>query len=246
MHILKSIYRAYVPEPIRKKIRNHRDFSINQTGEKNGLQTAFDLYKSKGMMFIHIPKAAGVSVFHAIYGKDSWGHAPLSAFVDTIGQEEVYSIPRTCMVRNPYLRLHSGYEYLRQGGRGKGKDFKRQEMLLPYDTFEKFVKDYLASGDALQIIHFKPQNYWVTDANGKLGVDYVGRFERIEDSFNEMIELFGINAAPLPKLNKTPNDLGKELETRKILDLFDSEMISIVNRVYKDDFRMFDYSAFEA
>jgi len=244
LKIMKRIYRAVVPNAVRKIIRNDQARSSKQTIIENQLQAAFDLYKSKGLMFIHIPKAAGVSVFQALYGRDSWGHAPLSAFVDFIGREEIYSIPRACIVRDPYLRLHSGYRYLREGGRGKGLDAQRQEMLRPYDTFEKFVKEYLASGDALQIIHFKPQNYWVTDVSGKLGVDYVGRFERIDDSLNEMINLFGINASPLPKLNEGKNQLRDEVEERMIIELFDYEMMSIVNNVYRNDFRLFDYSIF--
>lgn len=204
---------------------------------------AFDFYKSRGLMFIHIPKAAGVSVFHALYGRDSWGHFPLSEFVDAFGRNEVYRIPRACIVRNPYLRLHSGYEYLRRGGRGKGLDFKFQEMLRPYETFEKFVKESLASGGALNILHFKPQSHWVTDSSGNLGVDYVGRFEHMEESFNEMTRLFGVKAAPLPRLNKSPGLSGENSEERRIAELFDSEMIAIVDRVYKEDFQIFDYSA---
>lgn len=242
MENLKSIYQAIVPEPIRKEIRKRQSKLRLLKKRENTLRREFDIYKSSGLMFIHIPKTAGVSVYTALYGKDSFGHAALSEFINVVNRDEVDSIPRACIVRNPYIRLYSGYKYLRHGGRGYPGDLRKQEMLRPHDTFEKFVKEYLASGVALEIEHFKPQIHWVADSSGEPCVDYVGRFETLKESFNEMVELFGIKAAPLPELNTSPDRLKKPREEDSILRVFDGDMISVANRFYKDDFLYFDYA----
>lgn len=232
------IYRAIVPQHIRNEIGLLRGKSHSKNAN---LEKALKLYKAHGLFFVHIPKAAGVSVFQALYGEDSWGHEPLTAFLDTFGRREIYSIPRACIVRNPYLRLHSGYKYLKHGGRGKGSDLKWQEILRPYDTFEKFVKEYLISGDALEITHFKSQAYWVVDRRGKLRMDYVGRFEDIDNSYVEMVKLFNLSAGQLPRLNQTKNYSRSQNDESSILNLFDQEMLSIINDVYSIDFELFQY-----
>jgi hypothetical protein len=239
---LKSAYKTFLPTPVRRKIRVVRNVFGGKEYKVEPLREHFDLYRSKGLLFVHIPKAAGVSVFQALYGIDSWGHAPLSAFIDAFGEKEVYSVPRACIVRNPYLRLYSGYKYLRQGGRGKGLDTKRQELISPYETFEKFVKDYLSSGGALKITHFKPQNYWVSDPRGRVAMDYIGKFEEVEKSVKDMSKIFGINVAPLPKLNQAPTQKDANQKDRDVMSCFDQEMIEITNHTYREDFDLFGYT----
>src|SRR5207302_4792563 len=70
--------------------------------------------RASGHLFIHIPKNAGVSISQAIYGRQVW-HRTASFFRDS---DPDYFSGRVsfAVVRNPWDRLVSAYEYHRAGG----------------------------------------------------------------------------------------------------------------------------------
>ena len=71
-----------------------------------------------------------------------------------------------CFVRNPYDRFISGWNHL-----AKKIPFKK------YVHFDKFVDD-------MEYIHiFMPQYRHVIDFKNNLNVNFVGRFENLENDF---------------------------------------------------------------
>ena len=66
-----------------------------------------------------------------------------------------------------------------------------------------------------------------------MSVDYIGRFESIEDDFAEICSKLGIHGARLPHLN------GPWSPKRE--DHYDDETIEIVRKAHKADIEEFGY-----
>ncbi len=50
---------------------------------------------------------------------------------------------------------------------------------------------------------FMPQLKWLTDENGRIIVDFVGRFEQIDTDFQKVCRRIGLHGVQLPHLKKT-------------------------------------------
>ena len=75
--------------------------------------TKFDLYsKKRDIYFVHIPKAAGMSVVDALYGESSSHHATAMDYLRQ-NKAKFQSKPSFTISRNPYSRLYSAYNYLK-------------------------------------------------------------------------------------------------------------------------------------
>ncbi len=133
-------------------------------------------------------------------------------------------------VRNPYDRLVSFYSNKVIGERNfqKNKSWK-------YKPFEDFIKIICDIPDETMNVHFKPQHTFITDAKGALLVDYVGKFEKIDEDF-EIIK----KRAGLPDNLELPH---KQTSKHKIYqDYYSEETKKLVAKRYEKDFLMFNYS----
>lgn len=74
----------------------------------------FDKYKC---IFIHVPKTAGVSVAKSLLGKPTVHWSALNCRL-IFGKEDFNNYFKFSFVRNPFTRLISAYEFLRNGGYG--------------------------------------------------------------------------------------------------------------------------------
>ncbi len=93
------------------------------------------------------------------------------------------------VVRNPWDRAYSWY-------RNVVRDpLHRRAFRVSDDcSFEDFMHDHLGCW-ALD-----PQMDWLTDRDGTVRVDYVGRFENLNDSYNEARAQIGLEPIVLNKL----------------------------------------------
>lgn len=208
--------------------------SGNNSNENIALIKNYRLYKKHSALFIHIPKAAGVSFHYGIYGGDSLGHVPLNNYIKKYGEEKVNRLFKFTIVRNPYDRLASAYNYLKQGGRKKKNDIEYQNFIVKFKNFEDFVLNGFNTNEYLKIEHLLPQVYWLKNTDGQIRMDYIGRFETLETDFKKIIKLLGKNSEgySLPFKNKSKNNQVQE---------FTPEMLQIVNGIYAEDFEMLGY-----
>jgi len=190
----------------------------------------------KDFLFIHIPKVAGSSIEKALYGTKGKVTHKLAIEHRKENENLFEKKFKFGFVRNPYDRFISAYEYLRQGGRN---DFDRswsEKYLLPYKSFDDFVLS-LENEDIRQKIinwiHFKPQYLFVCDEKKNLIVNFIGKYENLEEDFNLIQKRLGLSIK-LPYENKTP--------TRKDFKIyFNDKTKKIIEDIYKDDFELFDY-----
>ncbi len=167
-------------------------------------------------IFIHIPKTGGESVWKALGKKKEHIRA-------INWQNDVFKF---CFVRNPWDRLASLYEYrCRNPGMYWGIDpyIKKgfEGWLAEWSKRKPFVKGR-AEGTL-------PQWDWISDGE-KIIVDFVGRFENLEEDWKKVSSILGINA-PLPHLNKSINP--KPVHTK--------ETIQIIGDYCKKDIELFEY-----
>ena len=159
-------------------------------------------FRRTGAIFTHIPKAAGISVCTALFGAEV-GHHPLWMYRDILGaQFEDYF--KFTFVRNPYDRFVSAYHFLRAGGMAEHPTDRRfkTRVLERYSSIDDFVNHWLTPDNAYGYIHFFPQHFFLCDPRGRLLVDFIGRFEHLEEDFRQVARRLG-SAVELQHRNRT-------------------------------------------
>ena len=198
--------------------------------EEGALMNAF--YKSK-TIFIHIPKTAGTSLVEAVYGKVSKeGHRKMLFYQDILG-EKIAEYFVFCFVRNPYDRLHSSYKFLEVGGMNIHDRNAFATHLSFYKDFEDFVLRGLNPGILNKITHFIPQTDFICNKDGKILVNFVGRYEDLLSDVKELSDNLG-QEITLPFLNINNHKESYE-------EVYSKEMKGIVKEVYKNDFNILNY-----
>lgn len=192
---------------------------------------AFDYYRC---VFVHIPKTAGVSISKSLFGNLAGGHTTLRWYEEHYAAETFQRYFKFAFVRNPWDRLHSGFKFLKAGGFGEEDAHWSRENLADIATFEEFVLDWLPTVNiATTGVHFRPQTHFLLDGTGKLGVDFVGRYERLQRDFLRVCRRLG-KESTLEHLNRSP-------KLSRYREAYTPEMARAVRRVYREDVRLFRY-----
>jgi hypothetical protein len=206
----------------------------------------------RSFVFVHIPKTGGTSVTEALRAaaiklalvgpstpeqrdtwriKDAWLHHILGADLQRLmGATAWERCFRFAFVRNPWDRLVSIYHFHRSLA-ASGKDFRGN-----WPEWPEIAARMAATGNFGEWIktgiYARPQLDWVADRDGRLLVEFVGRFEQIERDFAHVQHRIGVTA-PLPHLLRT--------EHRPYREYYDSETQGLVARHYRRDIDAFGY-----
>jgi len=124
-------------------------------------------------------------------------------------------------VRNPYDRLVSAYFY-RQRGRARIP----VEHYLTH--FREWLMDDRVRADMVVDEVFRPMVHYL-DAP----VDFIGRFENLQEDFNKVCELIEFEPKRLIRDN-----IGTHPPWQEIMD---GAMLARVNDLYREDFESFGY-----
>ena len=124
-------------------------------------------------------------------------------------------------VRNPYERFVSACAMLnRRNPRYAGNETSFMKRAL---TVRRFRERALV----------RPQADMLVDERGALGMDFVGRYETLQQSFDEVCGRLGITATPLVPGNAT--------EHGAWTDYYDDELLRVVTEFYRRDFDVLGY-----
>lgn len=190
---------------------------------------------NKDLIFIHIPKAAGISVVKALYNTEASCHA--SALDYLVQNSTLFERAQVIsLVRNPYTRLLSAYNYLMQGGRCELDEVWKERYLLPYKDVNDFIQNGLDIAINEKAEHFIPQvNFLYRD--NELLVNFIGKIERVSEFERYVSDVLG---REIKLSNENKSDSLESLES------LTPDSISAINKLYKLDFEKLDYEMIPA
>lgn len=178
-------------------------------------------------IFIHINKTAGTSIGRAI-GLPLKDHLTAAEVIARIGKEQWKKAYTFTLVRNPWDKVVSHYEYRRKKN--------KTEIATRGICFADWVKmTYGENKDTFYYNNprsFQAQVEWLKDDEGKISLDYIGKFESIRKDFDHIKRAIGLEAE-LPHLNASYR---KEYQS-----YYDDETYEIVARWFREDIEAFDY-----
>jgi len=181
-----------------------------------------DRYK---FIFIHIAKTAGQSMVRGVF-MDKIEDAVNSPGLDApINSEKWADYFKFTFVRNPWDRMVSAYNYHIPGVK-KG------------ESFADFVRNYAwdEEGDPYNK-HWLDQYLHVEGVNdGKGWIDFVGRFENLEEDWNKACKVIGTEWK-LPHRNVNHANPRNKHYT----DYYDDDSKKIVEEAYQRDLELYGY-----
>lgn len=186
-------------------------------------------YDETESVFIHVPKAAGKSVAGSLYNCDKPGHFFATDYRsdDAVKFNRYYKF---AFVRDPYSRLESAYYFLVKGGATKKDAEVGGVIKSETSSFDDFVINWLNDKKIYSWHHFIPQYKYISDGE-KILVDYVGRFETIEQDFSIVASKIGLSVS-LGKANV--NSDKKKAARNPIVE-------SKIRKLYAKDYAMLGY-----
>ena len=179
-------------------------------------------------IFIHINKTAGTSIGKAI-GLPVKQHLMAKEVIALIGKDKWNSAYKFSLVRNPWDKVVSHYEYRR-----KKNKTKIDTNNIPFSDWVKMT--YGPEKDTVYYNNprsFQQQVEWLKDVEGKITIDFIGRFESINDDFKQIKKAIGLDAS-LPHLNAS-----RRVSYRSY---YDDETRDMVAQWFNEDIEVFGYS----
>ena len=205
-------------------------------------------------LFIHIPKTGGTSIRAALryYKWTDPYRIPLfllSRLSHLSGHRLACKLPRHAkaitayemlprpffdglfkfaFVRNPWDLQVSSYHHLRR---------ERPHLLEGVDDFDKFIRLKL-DPERKPVYHFdvtiECQTDYLVDLKGNLIVDFVGRYERLEEDFHTACKRIGITGPALPHKRKA-------LKRHPYQRYYNAETAEMIAHHFKKDIELFGY-----
>jgi hypothetical protein len=180
-------------------------------------------------VFVHINKTGGTSI-EVILRKLSrnWTgqHHLIKKYrrlADTKHGFENYF--KFTIVRNPYDRLLSNYFY-------------RKLMLKDNRVHDLSFKNWITNSrdgnySFENCLSRHTQLDWIVDENGEVIVDFIGKFENLQEDFDTICDKIGIPHQQLPHKNKSKH--------KHYTEYYDEETKQIVAEKYAKDIEYFGY-----
>ena len=217
-------------------------------------------------LFVHIPKTGGQSIeqffmnlLHLDWDKDrttlhlqrnddttqgteKLAHLSAAEYVDYgyVSRQEFSEFFKFSFVRNPWSRILSEYRYRNYFHHLSFRDFVLNKMPKP--------------GWDDKYRHVMPQYDMLYDQQGNLMVDFVGRFETLQQDFDRVCEHLEITDSLLPHRNrsdKKSRDLKRKIrnylfmngenQRRGVAEFYDDETRAAVAEYYRRDITTFGF-----
>jgi len=194
-----------------------------------------DWHRRHRAIFIHVPRTGGSSVSKALGLIQA--HFPVARYL-AFDRDLFHSAFKFAFVRNPWERLLSVHALTRANIDSEwelGRIWAKA-TLEGTSNFEEFVlslEDPRRRRRVMRYPLFRPQLDWLRlPVSRRMPVDFVGRFERLEEDFNLIAKKIGIEAE-LPHISPSVHQYYR--------DEYSTRMRDIVSQVYGGTIAAFDY-----
>jgi Sulfotransferase family len=192
-------------------------------------------------IFVHVQKTGGNSVRAALGGDifDARKHFLARELREVYGRAVWDSRFKFSFVRNPWDRLVSWWSLIDNARRyldltnPPNKFFGY--VLTRARSFEEFLlrcDDEIVDNDGRKNI-FRNQIDYLVDDDGTIIVDLIGRFERLQESFDEISRRLGRKPVELPRTNVSRH--------RDYSEYYTPALAEMVARHYERDIEAFGY-----
>ena len=195
--------------------------------------------KHRKFIFVHIPKTGGQSLYTNLGGwtsvkphgfdrglKKYRHHFTMSEYLEHgyLGGDKFELYFKFGFVRNPWDRILSEYKYA-----------LRIYSKFRISNLRGFIKKYWGNSRRHSTIkqHIRPQYEFLYNTDGNCMVDFIGRFENLQEDFNVVCDKIGIARMELPHKNKSKH--------KHYTEYYDEETKQIVAEKYAKDIEMFGY-----
>ena len=194
-------------------------------------------------IFIHIPKTAGTSVEKVLFKppkkrttKDLWmfpnkyqtgalQHLMASHIIQEVGWDVFFKYFTFSFVRNPYDKMVSQYKYTIN----ERPDLLRYIGISDSASFKEYIERVMVTK-----LHVQWDcQYKFLYINKKCVVDFIGKFENLQEDFNIVCDKIGIPRQQLPHKNKSKH--------KHYTEYYDEETKEIVAKKYAKDIEYFGY-----
>jgi len=196
-------------------------------------------------IFIHIPKTGGSSIEDVIWPGDRTEADLWMGFVSPyrnkyqtgglqhllarqirqeVGPETFDAYFKFAFVRNPWDKAVSQFSYM-----AHRTDLRELIGMTPETTFD----DYLQLIERNPHVQWERQVEFVQDETGRSLIDFIGRFENIQQDAEAVFERIGLRGAVLPHRNASSR--------RHYSEYFDVPTRDTLARIYAPDIEAFGY-----
>jgi hypothetical protein len=196
-------------------------------------------------MFFAVPKTATHTIREALHqhtGPDDWEQQILFG-------EQFLPIPQLARLRHGHISAQEILPHLEPGV--WDTYFKFAFVRNPFDRFVSccfflnrevpnfertavaFMKERIQRTRFQQRILVRPQYRQLCAVNGEIALDYVGRYENLQESYDVICERIGLSKTELNKKNSS--------EHSRYTKYYDDDLQQKVAEFYKEDLRLFSY-----
>ncbi len=177
-------------------------------------------------IFIHINKTAGSSIEEAL--GLTFMHFTVNDVINDMGIEKWNNAFTFSFVRNPWDKVASHYRY-----RYKRNVSLMKTQDMDFETWLNLAYVEQQPGYYNNPVLFMPQTEWLKSPSGRIDIDFIGRFERLEPDFRKVCDQLGFQTT-LPHRKATGG-------SGSYRDLYTTETASIVGELFASDIERFEY-----
>jgi hypothetical protein len=199
--------------------------------------------KEEKLLFIHIQKTGGRSIAKVLKQEipdvtEVFGTHDFALRARSALRSEYSQLSKLAFVRNPWDRLVSWYVMIRQREMvwPRRRLFRLWQYALDHSTsFEEFVlncTETIHDVDGKKSFWYNQLDY-LTDDNGQLIVDFVGKYETLERDAKEVFRTLGLNDVEIPHVGKSQRSHYSEY--------YSDRTKNIVAERYSRDIEFFGY-----
>jgi len=191
---------------------------------------------SKRVLFIHLPRTGGISMCKSL-NLPVLGHQPMTKFIKPFPLSLFYKKPFSfAFVRNPWDRVVSIFFLLNGKWTNKKNERDRKIYVEKYKgNFDNFVLESF-NGDNPLIFsqqHFKPQYFYVCDKKGNIAMDFIAKYENIQEDFDKICDKIGLDRIELVHENGSIH--------KNYRGYYNEETKEIIRKAYQKDIELFGY-----
>jgi hypothetical protein len=168
------------------------------------------------VLFIHIPKNAGVSISTALEIVATGFHETPEYYIKDY--PEIWkTYYKFCVIRSPFERFVSNFYFL------------KKRKIIGDININDYVNNFDIPYDDKKVKGFWPQYIWVNQYD----YDAILRYEYLQKDFNEFCDYANIKRIELQRLNTTKHDAWE--------NELDNHSVRKLRELYDKDFKIYSY-----